>query len=821
MLTIVARIILRNRVVLLTVLGIITAIMCYEATKLELSYEFAHILPKTDSVNVSYDEFKSKFGLDGNILVVSCQDPNIYQLDKFNDWCVLGDEIKKIKGISEVVSVGRLYNLSKNDTVEKFEFKPLFKSKPATQHELDSIKAVIETLPFYQNIIYNPQTKATVMAINFRKEELDSKNRLDITDSIKMKANEFGKKYNLQMHYSGLPYIRSTIARIVAGEMVMFLCLAIAVTALILFLFFRSFFPVVFSLLVVAVGVAWSFGSIVIFGYKLTILSGLIPPLMIVIGVPNCILLLNKYHSEYSLHGNKGKALSRTIQKISVSLFFANVTTAIGFAVFCSTNTKILYEFGIIASVNVMATYLVSLILIPILFSFLRPPSVKHTKHLKAKRVSKVLEWVDQVVHNHRKKVYVTTVTLVVVSLIGIYLIKPLGYVVDDLPKDHPIYADMNYFEGNFKGVLPFEISIDTKKEKGVFADNGRALYKINNLQKMFVNYPEFSRPVSVVEGVKWAYQAYKDGNPKFYRLPGALELTKVSGYASEAREKQNSFKNFLDSTKRYTRVSIQMGDVGSQRMEALVKELKPRVDSVFNYDSDAKQWLPENEKYKVDITGFCLMFLKGNDFLVQNLMESILLAIILVSLVMFTLFMTARMVFIAVIPSLIPLLITAGIMGFFDIHLKPSTILVFSIAFGIASDGTLYFLTKYRQDMKKHKESISKTVSHAIRETGISMVYTAIILACGFGIFSASQFGGTAALGILVSFTLIVAYCSNLILLPCFLLSLEKQLTTKAFLKDPIVQAYDEDKDIDPDDVEIKYEAAIDTRVIDDKNLK
>lgn len=793
----ISRFILRNRILLLIVLGAITGFMGYNAFKVKIVYEFARLLPETDTASVSYENFKNRFGLDGNVLVLSVQDEKLYELDRFNDWYQLSEDIKKIKGIQEVVSLTRLYNLNRNDSLGKFEFKPLLTRKPGTQHELDSIKEIILKLPFYDGFIFNKETHATVMAVTFDKKDLDSKNRLFITDSIKSKADAFAQKYNTAVHYSGLPYIRSSLQRMISGEMIMFMLLALVVTILILFLFFRSFLAVLLSLLVVIVGVTWSFGTLALFGYQITVLTGLIPPLIIVIGVPNCILLLNKYHVEFSKYTNQGLALSRTIEKIGVSLFFANVTTAIGFAVFCFTRTEILYQFGLVSSLNVMATYLVSLILIPVLLSFLPPPPVKHTKHLQRKYISDILEKVDHLVQHHRGKVYAIVIGIVVVSIIGITLIKPLGYVVDDLPKNHPIYSDLNYFEKNFHGVLPFEIAIDTKKENGVFSDNGRALYKISALQKLFAQYPQFSKPVSVAEAIKFSYQAYKDGNPKFYRLPGAMDLSKISGYASDAKEQQNRFKAFIDSTKRYTRVSVQMADIGSIEMKRVVNELQPRMDSIFNYDTENKQWLAAEDRYDVNITGFCVMFLKGNDFLVTNLLESVLLAIVLISLVMFTLFMTGRMVFIAVIPSLVPLLFTAGLMGFFNIHLKPSTILIFSIAFGISSDGTLYFLTKYRQELKLAKSSISKAVSLTIRETGISMIYTAIILSCGFGIFTASKFGGTAALGILISFTLLVAYCSNLILLPCFLLSLEKRLTNKEFMEVPLIDIVEyEDED-------------------------
>jgi len=570
----------------------------------------------------------------------------------------------------------------------------------------------------------------------------------------------------------------------------LFMLLAILVTAIILFAFFRSLLPVVFSLVVIIIGVIWSVGILVLCGYKISVLTGLIPPLLIVIGVPNCIMLLNKYHTEFEKSRHQMQALYHSIEKAGVSLFLANLTTAIGFAVFCSTDSQLLFEFGLVSSISVILTYLISLMLVPIVFSFLPQPSVKHTKHLQSKFISKVLARIDYWVHHYRPRIYIAVVIIVLVSIVGITKMRPLGYIVDDLPSKDPVLIDLKYFEKNYQGVLPFEISIDTKKPNGVFADGGRTLYKINKLQKLFTQYPEFAKAISIVEGIKFANQAYNDGEEKHYRLPGAMELQEIASFiGGDAQDKQDQFVAFIDSAKQITRVSIQMKDIGSIRMKALIEELKPRVDTVFNFDYGTNTWASADKRYDVVLTGNSFMFLKGNQFLVQNLLESVLLAILLIAIVLYTLFMSPRMILVSVIPSLVPLLITAGLMGFFHIYLKPSTILIFSIAFGIASDGTFYFLTKYRQELKGQKISISKAVSLTIKETGVSMIYTAIILFFGFGIFAASSFGGTAALGILISGTLLIAYCSNLILLPCFLLSLEKRLTNKEFLQTPLIE--------------------------------
>ncbi len=785
--------------ILLALLGL-TTFMAYRAKDVEITYNFAKLLPDDDSASIDYEFFKSKFGLDGNILVIGIDQKKIEKIDAFNAWYDLGEDIKKLQGIQEVVSIARLNDLKLNDSLGRFEFNKLITAKPSTQQALDSLLGKIVTLKFYEGIVFNPKTNSTLMAVTFRNKELNTKKRLDITDSITSKGKAFAQLTGIDVHYSGLPYVRTNVARKIQNETSFFLLVAIIVTGILLFIFFRTLYPVIFSLVVVIFGVIFSLGSIVLFGYKLSVLMGLIPPLIIVIGVPNCILLLNKYQTEYAKHGNKLLALHTAVERISVSLFFANFTTAIGFAVFCAIENKLFFEFGLVASINVMTTYIISLLLIPIFFSFLPAPSTRHLKHLDGKGLRRILSKVDVWTQDHRKLVYITVAIISVISLYGLSRIRSLGFVVDDLPTKDPVLTDLHYFERNYGGVLPFEITIDTKKENGVFGNNARALYKINRTQNMLGDYEAFSRPVSVVEGVKFFYQAYRYGDPKFYKLPSVTELKKVADLVSFDKGKQTQLNAFIDSTKRFTRISVQMKDVGSVRIKELQKEIKPRIDSIFNYDTETASWVPDSLRYDIRVTGNSIMFLKGNDFLITNLMESVVLAIILIAALMLTLFTSWRMILISTIPSLVALLITAGLMGFLGIPLKTSTILVFSIAFGISSDGTLYFLTKYRHEVVKNRLSMKEAVSLTIGETGVSMIYTALVLFFGFGMFSLSGFGGTQALGILLSFTLLVAYCSNLVLLPAFLLSLEKRIARRELAQQPFI-----DMDTFEDDDEIK----------------
>jgi len=424
-----------------------------------------------------------------------------------------------------------------------------------------------------------------------------------------------------------------------------------------------------------------------------------------------------------------------------------------------------------------MATWAISMILIPSIFSYVADPKPKHVRHLENKRISNILKKVDFIVHNRRTKTYWFVGILVAISIYGASRIKAIGYVVDDLPEDDPIFTDLKFVEKNFKGIVPFEVNVETREENVIF--NPKVLNQIRVLQKEFAKYPEFTKPISIVEGLKFIYQGYRGGDPKYFVLPPAMELQKMSEYAKSAEGKENMFAAFLDAKKQSTRISFQSADVGTVRMREMFTNLQAKADTIFNFDKETGAWKPENEKTDVKLTGNGVVFTKGNDYLLGNLGESTLMAIILVSLVMATQFLNYRTILISTIPSIIPLIITAGIMGYFSIPLKPSTTLIFSIAFGIASDGTIYFLTKYKEELQKGK-SISQAVSETIKYTGISMVYTAIILFFGFGIFVASGFKGTVFLGLLVSITLLIGMISNLVLLPCFLMTLDKKQTLR-----------------------------------------
>ncbi len=768
---------------LLVIIGAITLVMAYFGRNVQLSYELAQMLPASDSTFIAYNDFKQRFGEDGNVFVVGVNDPDFYTLSHFSDWYDLGVQIKALDGIEEVVSVARCINLYKNDSIQKFEFKPIFPKKPASQAELDSLKNIVNSLPFYRGMLYNSEKDAYLMAITLDKNKLNNVSRVALVLKIKDIVDHYFASKKIQVHYSGLPYIRTITSEKIKSELLFFIVLSLLISIIILILLFRSARVIFSSLIIVAISLVFTMGFMGLMGFKISILTGIIPSLLVIIAIENCIYLINKYHWEYKIHGNKVKALSRIIKRIGFATLMTNLTTATGFATFIFTSNVMLKEFGIVSSINVMVEYLFSLILIPVIFSFLRPPTQKQLLHLESKRLGFIIDLIKSIVFVRRKIVYVVTVIVVVVCIFGIYRMKTSGKLVDDLKTNDPVYTDLKFFENNFKGVMPFEISIDTRKKNGVLKLS--TVKKIQQLEGELDSFPYFSEPLSVAELVKFSKQAYYNGKEEYYKLPTDIEKDFILSYLQvKIKDRKNILHSFLDSTKRYTRISVQMADVGSKEMRMIQEKLKPRIDSIF-----------DPAKFNVVVTGNSVVYTKGTDFLIDNLWESVLIGIVLISIIVAIVFSSWSMVIVAMICNLIPLLLTAAIMGFGGIPVKPSTLIVFSVALGISIDAALLFLSKYRFELKQTGGAIKLSVASSLEETGISMIYTSFVLVLGFAIFILSGFGGTQALGMLISITLFLSLFFNIIVLPSLVVSFDSYITNRAIRKS-IIDPYADDKE-------------------------
>jgi uncharacterized protein len=762
------QIILKYRFLFLIVVLAATALMGYWASKVELSYEFTRAIPANHPANITYQEFKKKYGQDGNLLVIGIQTDKLFTADLFNEYAALQRGLKKVNGVIDVIAAPSAVNLVKDAASEKLNATVIFPDKKLTQAELDSAAATFLGLPFYQHLLYNPQTNAWMMGVSLDKAVINSKKRNDVVKDIRALTEIFGKNSKQEVYLSGLPLIRTELSTRIANEMKWFLFASVVLSALILLLFFRSVSSTLLSLGVVIMGVVWSMGTMHLFGYKITLLTALIPPLIVVIGIPNCIYFLNKYHTAYNDTGERNNAIVTMVSRMGIVTLFCNLAAAIGFAVFALTKSEILQEFGVVAGINIMVLFFISLILIPVVLSFLPAPKARHTKYLDNPRLNRWLDRLERWSLNHRKLIYIVTAVVMLFSIAGIFRLKSVGYIVDDLPKTDKIYTDLKFFEKNFKGVMPLEMLVRTNSKAGIIRDLD-GLNKIDSLSLYVSSLPDMARPLSITEGLKFAKQAFFDGDSVNYSMPSQFDLPAMVQYLKfkgDSAGGKNSFAklvtSFMDSSRQEARISINMADVGSVRLPEILDSVNKKAAELFPKD-----------KYQVQLTGTSITFLEGSSFIINGLKESIGWAFLLIALCMLYLFRSFRILLCSLIPNVIPLVITAGVMGWVGIALKPSTVLVFSVALGIAIDITIRFLVNYKQELPNQQYDMQKTVIETIHSTGISIIYTSLVLIAGFIIFSFSGFGGTQALGWLTSLTLVTATFTNLVLLPALLINL------------------------------------------------
>ena len=774
----IAGIVLRNRIAIISLIVLFTVFLAFQWKHIHFTYTEANLLPDDHEVNLEYNSFLKEFGEEGNIIVIGSKDPKLFTPKIFKEWQVLMTKLQKQPEVDFLISVDNIKKLQKNDSLNSFQLVPFIDKIQTTDvNYLNKIKEELyNKTPFYEGLLFNKKNQTLRAVVYLDKKIINTPKRKDfVLNSFIPKILAFEKNTGIDLKVSGMPYIRTLNATSILSEISLFIGAALFITSLIFFFFFRSHRATLIAVLIVIVGVMWTFGFIGLFRFEITILTGLIPSLVIVIGIPNCIFLTNKYQQEYSTHGNKAKALQRVITRVGMATLMTNLTTAAGFATFMITNSELLKEFGLVAAVSIVALFFLCLIIIPIYYSYQPIPKEKHLQHLNRNYTKVFMQWIEKMVKYNRRYVYAIAIFLFIISVFGAFNIKTSGSLTEDMPKNEAFFKDIIFFEKEFDGVMPLEITINTKRKNGVMRLT--TMKRMDELQKSIEAFPELSKPLSIVNLVKYSKQAFYNGNPDFYELPTSQEQAFILSYAkNSAKNSQKDFiKSYVSKDGSVARITTFMKDIGPGNMEKVENKLVLKINEIFPSD-----------RYEVTLTGKAYVFQKGTKYLLDNLISSLLFAIFLISMLMVFMFRSFKMVVISLIPNLLPLIITAGLMGYFGIPLKPSTILIFSIAFGLSVDDTIHFLAQYRQELTQHNWKIKKSVFATLKEAGVSMFYTSVVLFSGFSVFMLSSFGGTVALGGLIAFTLFFGMLSNLLLLPCLVLTLNKSLANQQEFIEP-----------------------------------
>lgn len=761
----IANFILRFKFPLLFSILVLTVLMAYVGRNVEIDYQFVPIIPKDDPRYIENEAFKARFGEDANIMIVGLQSNSFFEQAQFADWYEMGNRIKEIEGVEGVISPAHTSILVKDTTNKRFDVKPILTEAPQSQSEVDSLQKLIFDLPFYEGLLYTEAKDMFLMGITIQQTFLNNKGRDDLIQKILSKLNEFEAQHQVKLRISGLPFMRNFTTTVVQSELKVFLIFSVIMAILIIWLLFRSFKIVLVSLFLMGSGIIWVLGWIGLFGLKINILTGLIPPLIVVISVPNCVYMMNRYFWEMGTHGDKVRALRSTTRRIGQVIFYANLTTAIGFSVFVFVRSQMLQEFGMVAGLSIAVLFLMTMIVIPTFLSVITLSKKRYTENKGNELARRFLGNLSDWVYSHRKTIRWVGFIIFLISIGLVLQLEEKSYILDVLAEDSQEYKDYKFFEKELGGILPLELVVDGKKRNSI--TKATTLKKLERVERIFEEDSIFSKPLSVADGFKLVTQAFYNNNPNYYRLPSNLDKNFVLSYLAKTKggEGRNLIESVTDSTRQYARISVQMLDVGSHRMQSVIDTLKSKVEKILS-----------PEQYNVSYTGTSVVALAGFDYLIKGLINSVLIAFLLISLVIAFLFRSAKMLMIALIPNIIPLLFTAAMMAIMGISLNPSTVLIFSIAFGISVDFTIHFLAKYRLELSYFEEDVVKAVAASIKETGLSMLYTSVILFFGFVIFTGSSFKGTFYLGLLTSMTVVVAIFANLVLLPTILIYFRKK---------------------------------------------
>ncbi|MBM3916817.1 MAG: hypothetical protein FJ349_04280 [Sphingomonadales bacterium] len=866
----VASFILRNRLFILAIISIITVFFGYYAvTSLKVDNRFGNTLPKDDPVQMDYENFKLQFGEDGSTLVIAVKTDSLYTEENLKKWRELGYKILKFKGVDNVVSEATLFGMTNNIAKNEFEIHRIFSDTTFRDKSIGEVRKEIRKNPIYRGLLYNDTSNVSLLMIGIDEKVLSNPKKSGVVLQIEELANQYEKHFG-KVYFAGLPHIRVVVGKRIIAEMYIFLALSVFASSLLLFIFFRSLYVVFLCNTVVFISVIWALGSIAFMGFELSIIMALVPPLLIVIGVPNCVFLITRYHQEYMRLDNKMRALFVMIKRIGSVTFLTNLTTAVGFVTFTSSDK--LAHFGIISSWNIMVVFVLSLAIIPIFASFAKPPKPRHLKHLSRVYSQGFIEIIVKIVTKYRPWIYASSIFLVIFSLYGMTKIISTGNVTSDIPKDDPILLDLKFVEHHFGGSIPFEITINYKEKGRLF--NIETMRKVESIQQLFATDTLFSKSISYVDLIKSINMAYHRGDPSKFTLISNRDKLRLKKYIdkldlSSLNGGAVSIKSLVDTTNTTLRIRMQMKDLSIDKVGPTLDALKIKTENILNPDKATLEHLYSNivkgsagamdsliyehtgvfntltalvsngndqkqlafdmnpdkiksymgtarfnknlkkaieaESYDLVFTGIKVVQTEGTKYLFVNLLQSLIFAVISIAIMMAFLFRSFRIILVSMIPNIIPLLFTAGIMGYFQIPLKPSTILVFGIALGITVDNAILFLGKYRNELKQHGWDVRFAILHSLRETGLGIFYTSVILFFGFLMFVFSQFGGTKALGLLVSITIMVGMATNLIILPALLLTLERKYSTRSF-QEPFFDIYNEETDYDVDKLEIEF---------------
>ncbi|MEM7160951.1 MAG: MMPL family transporter [Bacteroidota bacterium] len=741
------------RKIAFTVIGSIAALtvfFCFQITdKLTTNYDFEKFFPQNDPETDFFLEFRDKFETDNDFVLIGIGNDNgifdaefLFDIDRFSNALARLKFVTDVKSPTNIelpiISGGVPYDV------------PILNFQKEEKYSSDSTK--IFNSPELLNNFFSEDGKHLSILVSH--EQYLSKQRCDsLSMSLQDCVSDFGFD---EIHLAGRAVGQRYFVERIEMELITFVSISIVLITLFLVIAFRSKWGVAVPLTVVLLAVIWLVGIMVMFGKAFDILLTIVPTILFVVGMSDVVHIVSKYFDELRLGREKLVALKTAFKEIGIATFLTSITTAIGFLTLLSSSIIPLREFGIIAATGVFVAYILAYTLLPAVLLLSKKPKVSDKKPLEVFWTRKLHGFLLWTIRN-KKKVLIGSLGVLALCILGISKIEVNNYLLEDLRENDPLKKDFMYFENTFAGVRPFEMHINViDKNKSIF--HPQVLHEIELIEDYLYSDYEIGFIASPVSAIKMINKANHRGIQEFYKLPDDYEqLDKVSKQLSRfAKSKQ--MRALITEDQSEGRLFGKMGDWGA-------KEIKRRNEGLDNFINQNIN----TQLIQVRQTGTARLIDLNNELLSATMIQGLVIAFLAIALIVGLMFKSFKMILISFVPNVFPLLLVAAFMGFTGIDLKVSTAIIFTIAFGIAVDDTIHFLSKLRLELGKGRSELY-AIKRTFIGTGKAIILTSLILVAGFLSLMISSFKGTFYTGLLVSLTLFFAVFSDLLLLPVLL---------------------------------------------------
>jgi predicted RND superfamily exporter protein len=739
----------------LALVSIITVLSFYELKNIKFDYDFESFFPQDDPDLDKYIDFRNTFEYDNEFILLAVENRKGIFNDEFLDHIsVLTDSIRNIPDVSYVQSPTTLEYLVVSG-LGPLRIPYIHLGEPERYSEDSSL---VYKTPELVGSFFARNGKSICFYIKTTEGISKAK-----SDSLLARIDRAVAVYQFDDTFTASKAKGQKVyLEKLSGEFVMFFLASFFLVVLFLWISFRSFWGIWVPVVIVLLSIVWTLALMTITGKALDIMTVLLPTMMFVVGMSDVVHIVTKYIEELR-EGAKDKfdALLKAIKEAGFATFITLITTSLGFLTLINSNIIPIRDFGIYTSLGVFIAFILSYSILPLVLFLLPKPKIAEVKpesDFWRNKLHSLLRWTLR----NQKAIVVGTLIVTGVSIFGITRIVLNNQLIEGLTRKDELRQDFEFFEKNYSGVRPFEILITLNDTTSSVWNTKemRAIDKLENYLRKDFGVGFLISPASLVKGMN---KALNNGNPESYVLPsGDEDLQDVTDQLSQFR-KRKEMKNLVTKDGKQARITGKMADVGS-------KVFLERADQLNAFLAAN----PDMKCIDVHLTGAALMLDKNNKYLVDNTVQGLIISILVVALISALVHRNLRMMIIAIIPNLLPIIIIGGIMGFTGIEMKSATSIIFSIAFGIATDDTIHFLARLKLEIAQGK-SVMYCVKRSFLSTGKAVVVTSLILCGGFLSLIGSGFESTYYFGLLVSITLLVAVVTDLLLFPLLVIWLIK----------------------------------------------